>query len=93
MKMSDLKKYINRRKSIDNSFAKDYEAGYADFKISVILKKLREDAGVTQEELASKMHTKKSAISRIENKADDILISTLIKFAAVLGKRVHIKIA
>ncbi|RLC00097.1 MAG: hypothetical protein DRH90_19180, partial [Deltaproteobacteria bacterium] len=41
-------------------------AGYEQFKIGVILKKAREEAGLTQEELAAKLNTKKSAISRIE---------------------------
>ena len=90
--MSDLKKYTKKRKASDKAFAKNYEKSYADFKISVILRTLREEAGLTQEELAEKMHTQKSAISRIENRAEDIRISTLIKFAAVLGKQVKINI-
>jgi len=42
-------------------------AGYEQFKIGVMLKQAREEAGITQEELAARMHTKKTAISRIEN--------------------------
>ena len=45
------------------------------------------------EEIAEKLHTKKSAISRIENHAEDIRLSTLEKFADVLGKRLEVKIA
>lgn len=90
--MSDLKQYVKKRKNSDKAFAKNYDADYVDFKIGVILKALREEAGLTQEELASKMHTQKSAISRIENKAEDIRISTLFKLASVLKKRVYIKI-
>jgi HTH-type transcriptional regulator / antitoxin HipB len=91
--MSDLQKYIKERKSWDKGFADSYDEGYLDFKISIVLKQLREEAGFTQEELAEKMHTKKSAISRIENKAEDIRLSTLFKFAATLGKHVYINIA
>jgi HTH-type transcriptional regulator / antitoxin HipB len=90
--MSDLKQYVKNRKISDPTFAKNYDEDYADFKVSVILKSLREEAGLTQEELAKKMHTQKSAISRIENKAEDVRLSTLFKFAATLGKRVHISI-
>lgn len=54
---------------------------------------MREDAGLTQEELAVKLKTKKTAISRIENHAEDIKISTLEKVAAVLGKKIKISIA
>jgi DNA-binding XRE family transcriptional regulator len=90
--MSDLKRYVKKRKISDKSFAKNYDQDYAEFKISVILRELREEAGLTQEELAKKMHTQKSAISRIENKAEDVRLSTLFKFAAILGKHVRISI-
>jgi len=91
--MSDLKKYIAKRKTRDVEFAKDYETGYAEFKIGVMLKMAREAAGLTQEQLAQKLSTKKSAISRIENHAEDIKLSTLDKFAQALGKKLHVKVA
>lgn len=58
-----------------------------------MLKQVRETAGLTQEELALKLNTKKTAISRIENHAEDIKLSTLEKVAHALGKRLQIKIA
>ena len=70
--MSDLKKYIKTRKQKDSEFAKDFEQGYDEFKIGVLLKQARIDAGLTQEDVAAKLNTKKSAISRIENHASDI---------------------
>ena len=69
--MSDVKRYIQNRAERDPEFAENYEVGYADFKISVILRQAREAAGLTQDEVAQKLQTKKSAISRIENHADD----------------------
>ncbi len=50
-------------------------------------------AGLTQEELARRLKTKKTAISRIENHAEDIKLSTLEKVAHALGKRLEVKIA
>ncbi len=91
--MSDLQKYIKKRKSRDNKFAAGYDTGYEQFKIGVILKKAREDAGLTQEELAAKLNTKKSAISRIENHAEDIKLSTLGKIANALGKELRLEVA
>ena len=41
----------------------------------VMLKQARLEAGLTQEQVAEKLHTKKSAISRIENHAEDIRLS------------------
>jgi transcriptional regulator with XRE-family HTH domain len=54
---------------------------------------MRESAGLTQEELAVKLKTKKTAISRIENHAEDIKISTLERVAAAFGKKLKIIIA
>ncbi len=59
----------------------------------MVLKQARETAGLTQEELALKLNTKKTAISRIENHAEDIKLSTIEKVAHALGKRLQIKIA
>src|SRR2546425_1193361 len=60
------------------------------FKIGVTLRKAREAAGPTQEELAVRLKTKKTAISRIENHAEHIKLSTLERVAAALGKRLVI---
>ena len=91
--MSDLKKYIAKRKATDPEFAENYERGYEEFKIGVMLKMAREEAGFTQEELATMLNTKKSAISRIENHARDIKLSTLEKFVQALGKKLRLEVA
>ena len=91
--MSDLKKYIQNRKNKDAAFANGFDFGYEEFKIGVMLRQAREDAGVTQEELAAKLHTQKTAISRIENHAEDIKLSTIERFATALGKHLKISIA
>ncbi len=90
--MSDLQKYIEKRKKNDLVFEKDFDTGYKHFKIGVLLKQAREETGLTQEELAFRLNTKKSAISRIENHAEDIKLSTLVKFASALGKRLHLEV-
>ena len=90
--MSDLTKYIQKRKKKDPEFAKYFDSGYKNFKIGILLRQARENAGMTQEELAKKMDTKKSAISRIENHAEDIRLSTLKKFAHAIGKDIEIKV-
>lgn len=90
--MSDSEKYIKRRKRADANFAEGFESGYRDFEIGVLLKQAREDAGLTQEQLAEKIHTKKTAISRLENHANDIKLSTLQKVARALGKDLHVSL-
>jgi ribosome-binding protein aMBF1 (putative translation factor) len=91
--MDDLEKYIEKRKKRSQSFARDFETGYEQFKIGVLLREAREKAGFTQDEIAERLRTKKSAISRIENHAEDIRLSTLEKFAEAIGKRLTLKIA
>jgi ribosome-binding protein aMBF1 (putative translation factor) len=91
--MSDLKKYIDDRKKKDRRFAAGFDEGYEQFKIGVMLRQAREEAGLTQEELARQLKTKKTAISRIENHAEDIKLSTLERVAGALGKRLHVRIA
>ena len=90
--MSDLKKYIKERKKRDKEFAKGFEEGYEQFKIGVMLRQAREKAGLTQEELARRLKTKKTSISRIENHAEDIKLSTLKRTASALGKSLQVSI-
>ncbi|MDH4121873.1 MAG: helix-turn-helix domain-containing protein [Deltaproteobacteria bacterium] len=91
--MSDLRDYVAKRKKMDGKFAEGYDEGYEQFKVGEMLRQARESAGLTQEELAHRLHTQKTAISRIENHAEDIKLSTLERVASALGKRLEIKIA
>jgi ribosome-binding protein aMBF1 (putative translation factor) len=90
---SDLQKYIVKRKKKDLTFARGFDAGYEQFKVGVLLKQAREKAGVAQEEIAHRLRTKKTAISRIENHAEDIKLSTLANFARALAKDLKVEVA
>ena len=57
--MSDLTKYINKRKEIYSEFQDNFDEGYENFKIGAMLKQARIESGITQEQIANKMHTKK----------------------------------
>jgi ribosome-binding protein aMBF1 (putative translation factor) len=57
----------------------ELEAGYEDFKIGVLLQEARLEKGMTQEELAAKVGTTKSYISKIENNIKEVRLSTLKK--------------
>ena len=56
------------------------------------LKEQRRLAGLTQQELADKIGTKKSYISKLENGHADVQLSTLFRIFAGLGKRVSVAI-
>ena len=91
--MDDLDKYIEKRKKKNQAFAQNYDQGYEQFKIGALLKQARLDAGLTQEQVAKKLKTGKSAISRIENHAEDIRLSTLVNYAQALGKSLKVEVA
>jgi HTH-type transcriptional regulator/antitoxin HipB len=90
--MDDLERYIEKRKKKSAEFEREFEKGYNDFMIGVLLKQARIDAGLTQEDIAKRLRTKKSAISRIENHADDIKLSTLNRFAEAVGKHIRLQV-
>ena len=56
-----------------------FEEGFEAFKLGVMLQELRKKNGLTQEQLAQKCGTTKTYISRIENNASDIRLSTLMR--------------
>ncbi len=69
------KKYGKNGTATRNKFDEEFEA----FKIGVIIQEARKNQHLTQEELALKVGTTKNYISRIENDASDIKLSTLIR--------------
>jgi HTH-type transcriptional regulator / antitoxin HipB len=92
MKKDDLEIFIDQKKAESPEFAENFEEGYLNFKIGVILRQAREEMGATQADVAEKLNTTKSVISRMENHAEDIKLSTLAKYAKALGKKVKLEI-
>jgi len=88
--MSDFQKYKARRVKKNPEFWEGYQDRFESFKIGVLLKEARHNAGLTQQQIAEKLNTTRSVISRMENQAKDIRLSTLEKFASALGKKIHI---
>lgn len=56
-----------------------WEQNFETFRLGVMLEEARKKRNLTQEELAEKCGTHKAYISRIENDASDIRLSTLMK--------------
>lgn len=71
---------------LDNKYGKKgnpkremWEQEFETFKLGVLLEEARIKLNMTQEELADKCGTNKAYISRIENNASDIRLSTLMR--------------
>ena len=97
MKSSKLKSFRNH---LDEEYGPvgakartAYEEGFEAFKLGVLLQDLRTKEGMTQEELANKCGTTKSYISRIENNASDIRLSTIMRiFREGFGKQIKLSV-
>lgn len=70
----------------------ELEAGYEDFKIGALIHDARIEKGMTQEQLAEKVGTTKSYISKIENNIKEARISTLQKIIE-LGFGGHLELS
>ena len=91
--MSDLERYIQRREEKNPNFRVGLEEERRNLRIGLLIKELRLEKAMTQEQLAREIHTTKSAISRLENHAESITLATLQKVARALGKVVHIELS
>jgi len=69
------KKYGKKGTPKREKFQEEFEA----FKIGVLIQEARKSKNLTQQQLADKAGTTKSYISRIENNASDIRLSTLMR--------------
>ncbi len=56
-----------------------FQEEFETFKIGVLIQEARKKKHLTQQELAEKVGTTKNYISRIENNASDIRLSTLMR--------------
>jgi DNA-binding XRE family transcriptional regulator len=70
-----------------------YEEGFEAFRLGVMIQELRKGQGLTQQQLAEKCGTTKTYISRIENNASDIRLSTLMRIIREgLGGRLKLSV-
>ncbi len=71
----------------------ELDDGYENFKIGALLHEARLEKGLTQAELAEKVGTTKSYISKIENNIKEVRISTLQKIVQLgLGGQLELSI-
>lgn len=81
-----------KQRALDNPEVKaEYEQMEAEFNFIDQLLSMRTKAGLTQEQVAQKMQTQKSNISRLEKGNSNPSWSTLVKYAHACGFELSIK--
>ena len=98
-KIENIKNASNLSELLDAEFGKigtpardEFEIEAKAFCLAQTLKEERLKAGLTQEQLAEKIGTKKTYISRIENGKLDVQLGTLFRIFEGLGRKVSVTI-
>ncbi len=74
------KEHINKKYGENGAETREkFEEEFETFRIGVLIQEARKKQKLTQQELADKVGTTKNYISRIENNASDIRLSTLMR--------------
>ena len=92
-KIKSLDQFVDEQYGKKGTVNRDkFEKGYESFKLGFLLQQARLEKGMTQEELALKIGTTKSYISKIENNNKEARLSTLQKIVE-LGLGGHIELS
>ena len=79
-KLTSFADHLNQEYGVRGTPEREkFEEGFEAFRLGVMLQELRKEEGLTQEQLAERCGTTKTYISRIENNASDIRLSTLMR--------------
>ena len=96
---AENKKITSIAQHLDDQYGKSgtetrekYEEEYESFELGVLIQDMRKARGLTPEQLALKCGTTTNYISKIENNASDIRLSTLMRIIRQ-GLGGHIKLS
>ena len=92
-KNDDLDRYIEDRIQRDGEFAQAWEDEKEEWELGQVLLREREKAGLTQEALAGRIGTTRSAACRYERHPTNLTVGILSKIADALGKKLVVKLA
>ncbi|OBX17520.1 transcriptional regulator [Gelidibacter algens] len=74
------KEHINNKYGKEGTESREkFEEEFETFRIGALIQEARKKQHLTQQQLAEKVGTTKNYISRIENNASDIRLSTLMR--------------
>jgi DNA-binding XRE family transcriptional regulator len=76
----------------DDAFVQEYEKLKPRYEVIAQIIAIRNELNMTQEQLADRMNTKKSNISRLERGTYNPSLDYMVKVAKSLGKEIHIEL-
>ena len=91
--MKPVRKFRDRLKEDlrDKNFKKAFDEEDVFARLAVEIAKVREEQGISQRELAERLHTTQQTVSRLENPRNrSFSLTTLIKLARVFHKSLEI---
>ena len=81
---------LKRKWLAESEVKQHYDDLSEEFEIAVALIQARDKAGYTQDEVAEKMHTKQSVVSRMESGRAIPSLSSILRYAKAIGFRAKI---
>jgi len=76
----------------DDEYKQEYDKLETEFNLARVLIEAREKSGLSQSEMAKRMHTKQSVVARLESADGNPTIKTLSRYAEALGGHLEIRI-
>jgi predicted transcriptional regulator len=89
--MSAIDELIAKKRATSKTFAQAYDEESERLETAYALMKLREEEGLTQQELAEKSGKPQSTIARIENGNINVSVSVLSQIGKSVGKKLEIR--
>ncbi len=73
-------------------FRKEVDKQYSEMAMEYSLSRLREELQMSQKELANNLNISQPAVCKIEKNAEDVKLSTLIKYVNALGGHLSLQV-
>ncbi|HLP58035.1 MAG TPA: helix-turn-helix domain-containing protein [Candidatus Deferrimicrobium sp.] len=89
--MDDLEKYLKERIENDKEFKKIWKEEKVKRDVIKMIIEMRIKEGLTQQDLAKKMHTSQSSIARIESGKGNPTLKFLVRLGNVFNKKFELR--
>ncbi|HLP49146.1 MAG TPA: helix-turn-helix domain-containing protein [Candidatus Kapabacteria bacterium] len=89
--MDDLEKYLKERIENDKEFKKIWKEEKVKRDVIKMIIEMRIKEGLTQQDLAEKMHTSQSSIARIESGKGNPTLKFLVRLGNVFNKKFELR--